>query len=201
MYPQPTNFRFYQDAAKFLLILGFVGKSFRRDSTQFPCMKKLILSVSKAQELRLCILRCFHQYNNHLNLFPSCFSCYWHNLQLCDPLQNQCKCKLQCKHQVISDLCLFDMPTMNEVISLTCIWMCVQVTWKALVIRTLDVVTIAVPAALPAAITTGTIYAQSRLKSQGIFCISPPRINICAKVSVFCFDKVRRESSRGHLIC
>lgn len=26
MYPQPINFRFYQDAAKFLLILGFVGK-------------------------------------------------------------------------------------------------------------------------------------------------------------------------------
>lgn len=68
----------------------------------------------------------------------------------------------------------------------------VKATWKALIIRTLDVVTIAVPAALPAAITTGTIYAQSRLKRNGIFCISPPRINISGKVSVFCFDKVRR---------
>ncbi|XP_056279405.1 cation-transporting ATPase 13A2 isoform X2 [Pseudoliparis swirei] len=64
-----------------------------------------------------------------------------------------------------------------------------NVTWLSLVIRSLDVVTIAVPPALPAAITTGTIYAQRRLKSQGIFCISPPRINICGKVSVFCFDK------------
>lgn len=27
MYPQPTNFRFYQDAAKFLLILGLVGET------------------------------------------------------------------------------------------------------------------------------------------------------------------------------
>lgn len=27
MYPQPINFRFYQDAAKFLLILGLVGKT------------------------------------------------------------------------------------------------------------------------------------------------------------------------------
>lgn len=68
----------------------------------------------------------------------------------------------------------------------------VKATWKSLIIRTLDVVTIAVPAALPAAITTGTIYAQSRLKRNGIFCISPPRINISGKVSVFCFDKVRR---------
>ncbi|XP_059188921.1 cation-transporting ATPase 13A2 isoform X2 [Centropristis striata] len=62
-------------------------------------------------------------------------------------------------------------------------------TWMELVIRSLDIVTIAVPPALPAAITTGTIYAQNRLKKQGIFCISPPRINICGKVSLFCFDK------------
>lgn len=74
------------------------------------------------------------------------------------------------------------------------LWIHVKASLKELIIRTLDVVTIVVPAALPAAITTGTIYAQSRLKSNGIFCISPPRINICGKVSVFCFDKVRRES-------
>lgn len=69
--------------------------------------------------------------------------------------------------------------------------MCVQATWAELVIRSLDIVTIAVPPALPAAITTATIYAQDRLKKQGIFCISPPRINVCGKVSLFCFDKVR----------
>ncbi|MEQ2162197.1 hypothetical protein GOODEAATRI_017343, partial [Goodea atripinnis] len=51
-----------------------------------------------------------------------------------------------------------------------------------------------VPPALPAAITTGTIYAQSRLKKRGIFCISPPRINVCGKVSVFCFDKSSSEA-------
>lgn len=68
---------------------------------------------------------------------------------------------------------------------------CVQVTWWELVIRSLDLVTIAVPPALPAAITTGTIHAQRRLKKQGIFCVSPPRINICGKISLFCFDKVR----------
>uniref|UniRef100_A0A8C9WW82 ATPase cation transporting 13A2 n=1 Tax=Sander lucioperca TaxID=283035 RepID=A0A8C9WW82_SANLU len=93
LYPHPTDFRFYQDSAKFLLILGFVafvGTIYKSDITDF-----------------------------------------------------------------------------------------------------LDVVTIAVPPALSAAITTGTIYAQHRLKSQGVFCISPPRINICGKVSLFCFDKVR----------
>lgn len=91
----------------------------------------------------------------------------------------------------MSGLSLFDILTINKVISLTCVWMCVQVTWLELVIRSLDIVTIAVPPALPAAITTGTIYAQHRLKRQGVFCISPPRINICGKVSLFCFDKVR----------
>ena len=101
---------------------------------------------------------------------------------------------------MISGLSLLDMPTINEVISLTCVWTCVQATWLELVIRSLDIVTIAVPAALPAAITTGTIYAQSRLKKQGVFCISPPRINICGKVSVFCFDKVRKEFSNRRTV-
>ncbi|KAK9515665.1 hypothetical protein VZT92_026292 [Zoarces viviparus] len=72
-----------------------------------------------------------------------------------------------------------------------------DVTWLELVIRSLDVVTIAVPPALPAAITTGTIYAQRRLKRQGIFCISPPRINICGKVSLFCFDKTGTLTEEG----
>uniref|UniRef100_A0A669FA00 ATPase cation transporting 13A2 n=1 Tax=Oreochromis niloticus TaxID=8128 RepID=A0A669FA00_ORENI len=66
-----------------------------------------------------------------------------------------------------------------------------------LVIRSLDIVTIAVPPALPAAITTGTIYAQRRLKQHGIFCISPPRINICGKVSLFCFDKTGTLTEEG----
>uniref|UniRef100_A0A3B3B8U0 ATPase cation transporting 13A2 n=1 Tax=Oryzias melastigma TaxID=30732 RepID=A0A3B3B8U0_ORYME len=72
-----------------------------------------------------------------------------------------------------------------------------RVTWLQLIVRSLDVVTIAVPPALPAAITTGTIYAQSRLKSRGIFCISPPRINVCGKVSLFCFDKTGTLTEEG----
>ncbi|XP_061592623.1 cation-transporting ATPase 13A2 isoform X2 [Cololabis saira] len=103
LYPQPINFRFYQDAVKFLLILGFTA---------------LIGTVYI-----------------FVVLFRS------------------------------------------------------NVTWLQLIIRSLDIVTIAVPPALPAAITTGTIYAQRRLKGRGIFCISPPRINICGKISLFCFDK------------
>ncbi|XP_029291341.1 polyamine-transporting ATPase 13A2 isoform X2 [Cottoperca gobio] len=111
LYPQPTDFRFYQDSAKFLIILGFVA------------------------------------------LFGS----------------------------IYSFVVLFRS----------------NATWVELVIRSLDIVTIAVPPALPAAITTGTIYAQHRLKRQGIFCISPPRINICGKVSLFCFDKTGTLTEEG----
>ncbi|KAK8405761.1 hypothetical protein O3P69_001925 [Scylla paramamosain] len=56
-------------------------------------------------------------------------------------------------------------------------------------IRTLDIVTIVVPPALPAAMTVGTYYAQSRLKKKAIFCISPPRINVSGKIKLVCFDK------------
>ena len=44
------------------------------------------------------------------------------------------------------------------------------------ILEALDVVTIAVPPALPAAMTIGIVYAQRRLRRQQIFCISPPRL-------------------------
>ncbi|XP_061456915.1 polyamine-transporting ATPase 13A2 isoform X2 [Rhineura floridana] len=64
-----------------------------------------------------------------------------------------------------------------------------QETLRHIILRALDIVTVIVPPALPAAMTVGTIYAQSRLKRQGIFCISPPRINLCGKIRLVCFDK------------
>uniref|UniRef100_A0A8C8RR02 ATPase cation transporting 13A2 n=1 Tax=Pelusios castaneus TaxID=367368 RepID=A0A8C8RR02_9SAUR len=64
-----------------------------------------------------------------------------------------------------------------------------QVPLQQIIIRALDVITVIVPPALPAAMTVGTIYAQNRLKKQGIFCISPPRINLSGKIRLVCFDK------------
>ncbi|XP_044093197.1 polyamine-transporting ATPase 13A2 isoform X1 [Neovison vison] len=58
-----------------------------------------------------------------------------------------------------------------------------------IVIRALDLVTVVVPPALPAAMTVCTLYAQSRLRSQGIFCIHPLRINLGGKLQLVCFDK------------
>ncbi|XP_073929596.1 polyamine-transporting ATPase 13A3 isoform X4 [Castor canadensis] len=58
-----------------------------------------------------------------------------------------------------------------------------------IIIKSLDIITITVPPALPAAMTAGIVYAQRRLKKVGIFCISPQRINICGQLNLVCFDK------------
>lgn len=58
------------------------------------------------------------------------------------------------------------------------------------IMRALDIFTIVVPPALPAAMSMGTSYSQDRLKKLGIYCISPPRINVCGKIKLACFDKV-----------
>lgn len=65
-----------------------------------------------------------------------------------------------------------------------------QVPASIIVIESLDIITITVPPALPAAMTAGILYAQRRLKKLGIFCISPQRINICGQLNLICFDKV-----------
>ncbi|XP_039241530.1 polyamine-transporting ATPase 13A2 isoform X6 [Pipra filicauda] len=72
-----------------------------------------------------------------------------------------------------------------------------QVPVGQIIIRALDLVTVIVPPALPAAMTVGTIYAQNRLKKQGIFCISPPRINLCGKIRLVCFDKTGTLTEEG----
>ncbi|XP_069831155.1 probable cation-transporting ATPase 13A4 [Dendropsophus ebraccatus] len=56
-------------------------------------------------------------------------------------------------------------------------------------IKALIIITTAVPPALSAALSTGIMYAQRRLKKTGIFCISPQRINVCGRLNIICFDK------------
>ena len=55
--------------------------------------------------------------------------------------------------------------------------------------RSVDLIAIAVPPALPGLLTAGLIYAQNRLKKRGIYCISPRTINICGTLNTFVFDK------------
>ncbi|XP_066922539.1 polyamine-transporting ATPase 13A3-like isoform X1 [Clytia hemisphaerica] len=67
--------------------------------------------------------------------------------------------------------------------------------------KALDVITIAVPPALPAAMSVGTVYALHRLKKKDIFCISPSRINISGHLNLFCFDKTGTLTEDGLDFC
>ncbi|KAJ6587027.1 hypothetical protein DFH09DRAFT_1142340 [Mycena vulgaris] len=61
--------------------------------------------------------------------------------------------------------------------------------WQTIVIRALDLITVVVPPALPATLSIGTSFAIGRLRRNGIYCISPSRVNVGGKVNVCCFDK------------
>ncbi|XP_037565576.1 polyamine-transporting ATPase 13A3 isoform X1 [Dermacentor silvarum] len=72
-----------------------------------------------------------------------------------------------------------------------------QVSLRETVLRALDIVTIAVPPALPAAMTVASVYAQKRLRRASIYCVSPHRINIAGNVDVVCFDKTGTLTDEG----
>lgn len=56
-------------------------------------------------------------------------------------------------------------------------------------LEALDLITIVVPPALPAAMTVGRLVAQRRLEKKKIYCISPRTINVSGSVDCICFDK------------
>lgn len=63
--------------------------------------------------------------------------------------------------------------------------------------RFMDLITIAIPPALPAAMTSGVILAVRQLKRWKIFCIDPPRINVAGRVSIMVFDKTGTLTEEG----
>ena len=71
------------------------------------------------------------------------------------------------------------------------------VPYSILIDRTLDLLTVTVPPALPAAMSCGIVFAISRLKKQDIFCISPPRVNMAGQIQNFVFDKTGTLTEEG----
>jgi magnesium-transporting ATPase (P-type) len=63
--------------------------------------------------------------------------------------------------------------------------------------KSLNLVTITIPPALPAAMTCGTLFAIVRLKKLNIFCISPLRINVAGRIKTFVFDKTGTLTEEG----
>ncbi|KAM7539239.1 hypothetical protein Aperf_G00000055473 [Anoplocephala perfoliata] len=55
--------------------------------------------------------------------------------------------------------------------------------------KSLDILTIVVPPALPAVMTSALYFAQTRLKKLDIFCINPSAVNIAGTLNTVVFDK------------
>jgi len=60
---------------------------------------------------------------------------------------------------------------------------------ESLIDKSLDLITICVPPALPATMSVGVAFAIQRLKKSKIFCISPPRVNVSGMIQIMVFDK------------
>ena len=61
--------------------------------------------------------------------------------------------------------------------------------WKEIIVKSLDLITTAVPPSLPACLGIGISYSINRLKKQQIMCIARDRVNAAGKVNILCFDK------------
>jgi len=65
-----------------------------------------------------------------------------------------------------------------------------QASMEYIIIRSLDIYTVVVPPALPAAMTIGIVHSMRRLKRLKIYCTSQSRVNVAGKIKLVCFDKV-----------
>ena len=60
--------------------------------------------------------------------------------------------------------------------------------WNTL-LTSADLITIAVPPALPLVLTVGIVLSVDRLRKSKIFCINPERINFAGRIDTMCWDK------------
>ncbi|KAL3664992.1 hypothetical protein V7S43_010167 [Phytophthora oleae] len=71
-----------------------------------------------------------------------------------------------------------------------------SVTFGEALLSAFDLITIAVPPALPVVLTAGVGFALSRLENQAdVTCIDAARMNIAGHIDCFCFDKTGTLSS------
>lgn len=73
----------------------------------------------------------------------------------------------------------------------------IGVSSPEIAVRSLDVLTIAVPPALPATLSICVTFSIARLKRVLIFCLSPQRINVAGMVNMFVFDKTGTLTEEG----
>lgn len=66
-----------------------------------------------------------------------------------------------------------------------------------IVVRFLDMITVAVPPALPACLTIAMVFSISRLRQIGIFVTGPHTITVAGRLDAICFDKTGAQLGGG----
>jgi cation-transporting ATPase 13A3/4/5 len=66
-----------------------------------------------------------------------------------------------------------------------------------IVVRFLDMVTIAVPPALPACLTIATVFSIGRLRRRGVYVTGPHTITLAGRLDAVCFDKTGTLTVQG----
>lgn len=64
-------------------------------------------------------------------------------------------------------------------------------------VRFLDMITVAVPPALPACLTIATVFSIGRLRKRGVFVTGPHTITVAGQLDVICFDKTGTLTEQG----
>ncbi|CAK1546719.1 unnamed protein product [Leptosia nina] len=72
-----------------------------------------------------------------------------------------------------------------------------SLTVRDIIIKALDIITIVVPPALPAAMTVGRLYAVARLKRARISCLNTAAVNVSGSLDCICFDKTGTLTEEG----
>ncbi|KXZ43114.1 hypothetical protein GPECTOR_102g67 [Gonium pectorale] len=68
---------------------------------------------------------------------------------------------------------------------------------ERIVVRFFDMITIAVPPALPACLTIATVFSIGRLRRKGVYVTSPDRITLAGQLDVIAFDKTGTLTEQG----
>lgn len=172
LHPRPINFKFYKHSMKFVAALSVLGECTRNPPCHGPqgSIPGPTESLAVSPALFGTIYSIFILHRNRVREPRGQVGTAGRSPGPIQPGPRHSRCPLPCQAPV------------NEI-----------------VVRALDLVTVVVPPALPAAMTVCTLYAQSRLRRQGVFCIHPLRINLGGKLQLVCFDKVGAVAGPPHL--
>lgn len=166
MFPKDMDFEFYMESIQFVIIM-FIIATF---GMVYCAYLYVIRGVSINNSAIFLIFR--HYYCR-----------YCHSMAYLNGPRDL-KIYIGNAYCTLLKIVFFEMYTINIILFSS------QASLEYIIIRSLDIYTVVVPPALPAAMTIGIVYSIGRLKRLKIYCTCPSRINVAGKIKLVCFDKV-----------